>query len=151
PLKERKMVKRDLETGGGEHLYNELLVGGSDGVPRLYRMHRQTKRVIGDDANRLREFEAMPGRIYAVCFSADGNLIAAGSSSDGSGEVRVYQAADGKKVCTFEGEKGGVFSVKFRPDGKAVASAGFDGLVRINDPTTGKLIKEFSPVPMAKK
>jgi WD40 repeat protein len=150
PLKERKMVKRDLETGGGEHLYNELLVGGSDGVPRLYRMHRQTKRVIGDDANRIREFEAMPGRIYSVAFNTDGSLLAAASSSDGTGEVRVYQAADGKKVSTFAGERGGVYAVKFRPDGKAVASAGFDGVIRLNDPMTGKLIKEFVPVPMAK-
>jgi hypothetical protein len=28
-----------------------------------------------------------------------------------------------------------------------VASAGFDGLVRLNDPLTGKLIKEFVPIP----
>ena len=31
----------------------------------------------------------------------------------------------------------------FRPDGKTIASAGFDGMVRLNDPATGKLIKEF--------
>ena len=71
PSKERRMVKRDLETGGGEHLYNELLIGGADGIPRLYRMHRESKRVIGDDANRLREFDKLPGRIYSVAFNAD--------------------------------------------------------------------------------
>jgi hypothetical protein len=39
--------------------------------------------------------------------------------------------------------------VKFSPDGKTVASAGFDdGLVRLNDPMTGKLIKEFVAVPL---
>jgi len=32
-----------------------------------------------------------------------------------------------------------------------VASAGFDGTVRLNDAATGKLSKEFVPVPMAKK
>jgi WD40 repeat protein len=63
----------------------------------------------------------------------------------------VYQTADGKRVSTFAGEKGGVYAVKFRPDGKAVASAGFDGVVRLNDPATGKLISEFNPVPAAKK
>jgi WD40 repeat protein len=152
PTAERKMIKRDLETGGGEHLYNELLNGGADGVPRLYKMHRETKRVIGDDANRIREYEKMPGRINAVAFNKDGSLFAAGSSLDGtSGEVRVYQTNDGKRICTFEGERGGVYTVAFRPDGKAVASAGFDGVVRINDATTGKLIKEFVPVPISTK
>ena len=149
PTKERRLVKRDLETGGGEHLYNELLIGGADGIPRLYRMHRESKRVIGDDANRVREFDKMPGRIYSLSFSADGMQFAAGSSSEGAGEVRVYKT-DGAKVSTFEGQKGAVYAVRFSPDGKTVASAGFDGVVRLNDPQTGKLIKEFVPVPMNK-
>ncbi|MEZ5951008.1 MAG: c-type cytochrome domain-containing protein [Planctomycetaceae bacterium] len=33
---------------------DEILVGGADGVPRTYRMQRLTKRVIGDDANLVR-------------------------------------------------------------------------------------------------
>jgi hypothetical protein len=41
--------------------------------------------------------------------------------------------------------------VAFRPDGKEIATAGFDGTVRLHDPQTGKLIKEFVPVPLAKK
>jgi hypothetical protein len=43
-----------------------------------------------------------------------------------------------------------VYAVAFRPDGKLVATAGFDGLVRLTDPATGKLVKEFVPVPMRK-
>src|SRR5262245_57061398 len=154
PLKERKMEKqKDVEVGGGEHLYNELLVAGADGTPRLYRMHRNVKRVIGDDANKLREFEAMPGRIFSLAFDADGMFFAAGSSSDGTGEVRVYSVNDGKRVATLEGQKGGVYAVRFRPGAgpKVVASAGFDGIVRLNDATSGKLIKEFVPVPLNKK
>src|SRR5262249_30905354 len=116
PMAERKMVKRDLETGGGEHLYNELLNGGADGVPRLYKMHRETKRVIGDDANKIREYEQMPGRIYSVSFSPDGKLFAAGSSLDGAGEVRVYQVDDGKRVAKFDGQRGGVFAGAFSPE-----------------------------------
>lgn len=149
PLKERRTVKRDLETGGGEHLYNELLTGGADGTPRLYRMHRESKRVIGDDANKLREFEKMPGRIYALSFSKDGDRFVAASSNDGAGEVRVYQTADGKKLATLAGQQGAVYAVKFHPAGQVVASAGFDGKVRLNDAATGKLIKEFVAVPQS--
>ena len=152
PMKERKMVKQaNVEVGGGEHLYNELLTAGADGTPRLYKMHREKKREIGDDANKIRDFEKMPGRVYALSFNKDGSQFVAGSSSDGTGEVRIYKTDDGKKLATCEGQKGGVFAVKFHPDGKLVASAGFDGLVRLNDAATGKLIKEFSPVPLAKK
>jgi roadblock/LC7 domain-containing protein len=150
PMKDKVMAKVPPDTPGAPAKpYDELLIGGSDGVPRLYKMHRETKRVIGDDANKVREFEPMPGRIYAGCFSADGSLIAVGSSLDGHGEVRVYQAADGKRVSKLDGEHGPVYTVAFRPDGKGVASAGFDGVVRFNDPQTGKLIKEFVPFPLA--
>jgi WD40 repeat protein len=93
----------------------------------------------------------MPGRIYAGCFNADGSLLAVGSSLDGRGEVRVYQVGDGKRVSTCGGQHGAVYAVRFHPDGKQVASAGFDGIVRLNDPQTGKLIKEFSPIPTAAK
>src|SRR5262249_53987139 len=45
---------------------DDLLIGGADGVPKIYQMHRLKKRVIGDDFNLIRTFEAMPGRIFAV-------------------------------------------------------------------------------------
>ncbi|MCX7700326.1 MAG: hypothetical protein N2039_05570 [Gemmataceae bacterium] len=153
PLKERRIEKqKDVEVGGGEHLYNELLAAGADGTPRLYRMHRNVKRVIGDDANKLKEFESMPGRIYSVAWHADAQLFVAGSSSDGRGEVRVYNADDGSKVV-MKGQQGAVYSVRFVPGSNPVlvASAGFDGKVRINDARTGELIKEFIPVPLSKK
>ncbi len=129
--------------------YDELIVGGADGVPRLYQMHRTRKRVIGDDFNRLREYAAMPGRICALRFSPSGRYFAAGSSLDGHGALRVYKTADGQVVSTQEGPNGGVYAVAWQPDGLAVAWAGFDGVVRLSDPWTGKEIKECVPVPVA--
>ena len=43
-----------------------------------------------------------------------------------------------------------MYAIAFRPDGKLVATAGFDGLVRLSDPMTGKLVTEFVPVPAKK-
>jgi WD40 repeat protein len=128
----------------------EVVIGGSDGVPKIYRIFRDPKkpRQIGDDFNKIIAFPAMPGRVFAVRYSPDGTRIVAGSSKDGKGEVRVYQAADAKLVATLEGQKGAVNAVAFRRDGKQIASAGFDGVVRLNDAQTGKLIKEFVPVPL---
>ena len=131
-------------------LYDEVLVAGADGQPRLYKMHREVKRVIGDDANRLREYEKLPGRVYAVAFDRSGRYFAAGSSLDGTGEARVYEVDTGKRVSTFQTVKTPVYAVAFRPDGTVVATAGFDGIVRLSDPVTGKLVREFVPVPVKK-
>ena len=51
-------------------------------------MHREVKRVIGDDANKIRDYEKFTGRVYCAVFSKDGKYFAAGSSLDGAGEVR---------------------------------------------------------------
>jgi WD40 repeat protein len=72
--------------------HDEILVGGSDGTPRIYRMERLTARVIGDDANLMRRYPAMEGRIYGVAFAPDGKTIACGSSLDGRGHVYTYRS-----------------------------------------------------------
>ncbi|NOY00224.1 MAG: DUF1549 domain-containing protein, partial [Verrucomicrobia bacterium] len=71
---------------------DEILVGGSDGVPQIYRMIRQTARRIGDNANLIRQFPEMQGRIWSTAYSPDGKLIAAGSSLNGKGWVNIYSA-----------------------------------------------------------
>lgn len=73
-------------------LKDEVLVGGADGVPQIYRMFRLVPRKIGDNSNLIKKFPAMTGRIFGVDFSRDGKRIVAGSSLDGRGEVKVYNS-----------------------------------------------------------
>src|SRR5947209_2637078 len=69
---------------------DEIVVGGADGTPRVYRVFRQTARAIGDDSNLIRELPGLTGRLFSVAVSRDGKRIAAGSALDGDGEVGVY-------------------------------------------------------------
>jgi WD40 repeat protein len=126
---------------------DELLIGGADGIPKIYQMLRTKARVIGDDFNLIKAYDAVPGRIYDAHFNADGSKFVVGSSLDGAGEVRIYETDSGKLLHKLEGQHGPVYAACFSSSGKIVASAGFDGLVRLNDSDSGKLIKEFSPVP----
>ncbi len=126
-----------------------LLVGGADGQPKLFRMYRPADkaRQIGDDFNKIRDFEPLPGRIYHAEFNHDGSQIVVGSSNDGTGEVRVYQDRRRQGVSKFEGQPGPVYAATFNHDGKTVAAGGFDGKVLLIDAATGKLVKEFVPFP----
>ncbi len=149
PQKEKKMAKQSPDMpNAAPRVYDELIVAGSDGTPRLYKMHRETKRIIGDDANRLKVYdkEPMPGRISSVQFDADGKRFAATSSLDGKGEVRVYDVESAKYV-TFEKLTSPMYTVAWHPSGTLVASSGFDGKVYFHDPATGKLVKAFAAVP----
>ena len=71
---------------------DHLLVGGSDGVPQIYRMYRETARKIGDNANLIRKYPAMRGRIWSVVFSPNGKQFAAVSSLNGSGQINLYKS-----------------------------------------------------------
>jgi mono/diheme cytochrome c family protein/DNA-binding beta-propeller fold protein YncE len=151
PMKEKKMQKVPADTPNEPaKVYDELIAAGSDGTPRLYKMHREVKREIGDDANKLRQYEPMIGRVSAVRFDADGKRFAAVSSLDGKGQVRVYETDTGKAV-TCEKVVGPAYAVGWTPDGKRIASAGFAGTVQLHDPATGKLLKEFAAVPLVSK
>jgi mono/diheme cytochrome c family protein len=69
---------------------DEFVVGGADGTPKIYRIFRETARVIGDDANLIRKFPAMDGRIFSVSVNKDGSRFAAVSTLDSASMVRVY-------------------------------------------------------------
>ncbi|WP_439631038.1 DUF1549 domain-containing protein [Gemmata sp.] len=68
---------------------DEIVTGGADGTPRVYRMHRKTARQIGDDANLIRPLPAMTGRVFDVTVSRDGTLVAAAAALDSTGQVLI--------------------------------------------------------------
>jgi WD40 repeat protein len=149
PVVDRKWQKVPPDTPNAPpKRYDEILAAGSDGTPRLFKMHREAKRVIGDDFNKIREYPSMPGRIYSVRFSPDGKRFVAGSSLEGKGEARIYSVDEGKVLARLEGDLGPIYAVAFHVSGEMVAVAGFQGVVRLHDATTGKLIKEFAPAPI---
>lgn len=124
----------------------ELLVGGADGKPKLFRQATKAAPAGGGNPNQIREFGAMLGRVFGVCFRPDGTRGFAGSSLNGKGEVRAFEIDSGKEVWKLPVEESGVFAVACAPDGKTLAVSGFDGLIRFVDVDTGKLVKTFSPV-----
>ena len=127
---------------------DELLVGGADGVPKAYKMHREQKRVIGDDYNLLRAFPPMHGLVYAVEWSTDGSLVAAVSGLGKKGEVCVANAADGVEVWRHEFPFG-VYALSLDSTGTRLALAGDDGMVREYALQDGSLMREFPSAPVA--
>jgi len=126
---------------------DQLLVGGSDGTPKIYKMFREQVRQIGDDFNLIRSFAPMPGRVFDVSYSRDGTLVVAGSSDSTSGEVRVYNEADAKELMHVQ-LPSGIYAVAINPAKTLVAAGGFDGLVRLIRVEDGTTVSEFAPVPI---
>ena len=140
-------LKGGLEAVDRRPQKDELLIGGADGVPKIYKMLRTQARQIGDDFNLIKAYEAVPGRIYDVAFNPDGSRFAVGSSLDGTGEVRIYETDSGKLLHKLP-QQGAIFAVTFSTSGKVLAAAGFEGMVRLYDAEAGTLVREFAPAPL---
>ena len=65
-------------------------------------------------------------------------------------EVNVYDAESGARAAACKGHSAGIYTVAFSPDSATLATAGFDGMVRLYDAGTGELKKAFVPVPLEK-
>jgi WD40 repeat protein len=73
-----------------------------------------------------------------VAFSPDSKRLATGTGFFLTGEVKLWDVADGKEVLTFDGHTGYLTCVAFSPDGKRLASSAVDDTVRVWDLEAGK-------------
>ncbi|HEY7119012.1 MAG TPA: c-type cytochrome domain-containing protein, partial [Tepidisphaeraceae bacterium] len=106
------------------HPKEDLVVyGGAMGTARIYKISDNQNRTAGrNDTNQIKELERQPAAVHAIAWSADGARIAVGSEV----EARVYDAKSGSRIATLGGHEGGIFAIVFSPDGKKVATGGYD-------------------------
>lgn len=119
---------------------------GELGVARTYRISdNQGRTAANNDVNLRKAFERLPGPVHAVAYSSDGKLLAVAGAGP---EVRIHDAAEGKRVATLKGHEGAIFAVAFQPSTNLVATGGFDGKIRIYETDKGELKHAFIPVPL---
>src|SRR5262249_50303568 len=75
-----------------------------------------------------------------VAYSLDGRHLAVVSTTQGA-PVRIWDTTSAKETCSFRGHTGPEHCLAFSPDGRYVASAGFDFVVRVWEATTGKEVQ----------
>jgi WD40 repeat protein len=109
----------------------KLLACGTHGLVRLFDSENGEPRGVIE----------VNGRVTALAFSPNGQLLAAASGEPGkSGVVRIAMIPSaGTGAATLPGEdsiaehKDSVFALAFAPDGKSLATAGYDRIIRVWD------------------
>ena len=118
---------------------NYLYIGTIDKGVAIYDVvHKKLFPLVGNNAN-----------ISSLAVSPDGKLLAVGIATDGSvrlwgieniypeSEVTIFPA-HGDKVFGYD-----VLGLAFSPNGKLLASSGYDGKVIVWDVDTGNMIKKI--------
>src|SRR5262245_13973167 len=124
---------------------DQIVIGGEDRIPYIYRMDRPRNLKVGEDATLVRRLPNQDGAIFALDWSPDGRRVAvAGAGSS----VNIYDAGTGSPVASCKGHDSGIYAIAFSPDGARLATGGFDGQVRLSRATDCTLEKAFVPVPL---
>ena len=123
-----------------------VVVGGEERVPYIYMMDRPKVMKIADDTTLVRKLPRQDGNIAALAWSggAKEKIAVAGLAP----QVNIYDPETGALVAACAGHTAGIYALAFNPAGDRLATAGFDGHVRIYNADTCQLQKDFIPVPL---
>ncbi len=89
----------------------------------------------------LRVFSGLPGKVNAVHFAPDGkHLIAASGITGLSGAAQLWEVAGGRKVREFGGHRDALYDAEFSPDGRTLATAGYDRVIKLWRISDGTLL-----------
>jgi WD40 repeat protein len=84
-------------------------------------------------------------RVTSVEFSADSaRLLAAGGIPSRRGELQIFSVADGARQLHLpQAHDDVIYSARFSPDGRRIASASADKYIRTFDATNGEVLRRF--------
>ena len=108
-----------------------------------------SERIIGvrgeardaETGQRLLTLEGHREPVLPLAYSPDGKLLASVSgdwgnpnkprNEAGPGEIKLWNAETGKEIVTLGDHADRIFSVAFSPDGKLLATASWDGSIKL--------------------
>ncbi|GAA4421627.1 WD40 repeat domain-containing protein [Bremerella cremea] len=91
------------------------------------------------------ELSDVPGKVTAIHFRADGKRLAIASGITGlTGIASIYSIEDGSKLRSLEGHRDMLYDAEYSPDGKWLATCGYDRNIVLWDAESGAKLHELT-------
>jgi WD40 repeat protein/tRNA A-37 threonylcarbamoyl transferase component Bud32 len=119
---------RSLAAGYGLHMWS-LSDMQHAGHSMLHR--------VADGEPIGREFGKLVGGVNAIAFDREGRHLALA----GDGRIELWDAERGILARTLTGHSRWIYCIAFHPDGKYLASGGWDNTIKLWDPATGREVR----------
>ncbi|WDQ14661.1 c-type cytochrome domain-containing protein [Rhodopirellula sp. P2] len=100
--------------------------------------------LVHQSSGELKQIATELGKVNSLSFNHDGSqLLAASGLTGGYGQATLFKVADGTVKQEFMGHDDVLYAAAFSPDGKRIATAGYDRRILIWDAVSGALIREL--------
>lgn len=94
------------------------------------------------DRRLVTRLEGFPGKVTDLEFSADGKFLAVASGIAGLvGHASLWDTETGQKKQEFQGHRDILYAVALRPDGRQLATAGYDRSILLWDIASGRTVR----------
>ena len=115
-----------------------------DGKLAALAGYGEVRLVALDSRQTVRTLNGHRGNVAEVVFSADGTRLVSAAGEPGLfGELKIWNPADGALVRTIVGHAESLYACAISPDGKWIASGGYDQQIKLWDAATGQELRTF--------
>ena len=116
-----------------------------DGKLAALAGYGEVRLIATDSRATVRKLTGHRGNVTDVEFSKDGaRLVTAAGEAGLFGETIVWNVADGAAVRTIVGHRDSLYAATTGPDGKLLATAGYDQQIKLWDAETGAEVRTIA-------